>query len=69
MSNYTTGATEGFDGGEGRLSNAFNSCMRAGKLDGSTLTALIAGLQRQAQGLSQLARAIAEMDGHRSDDD
>ena len=62
MSTRTSSAEEGFNGGEGRFASAFNSAMHAKTLDGATLTNLIAGLQRQAQGLAQLAAAIGEMD-------
>ncbi len=62
MSATTDRATEGFDGAEGRFEWAFNAAMRAHSLDASTLTNLLAALQRQAQGLAQLARAVAEMD-------
>lgn len=61
MSGYTDRAEEGFAGAEGRFQGAFNSTMRANSFDQATVTELIAGLQRQAQGFLQLSRAVSEM--------
>jgi hypothetical protein len=62
MPGYIGRAEEGFAGAEGRFQSAFNSTMNARSLDQATVTNLIAGLQRQAQGFLQLARAVSEMD-------
>src|SRR3954447_26442523 len=62
MATYAESAEQGFSGAEGRFQGAFNSTMSSGDLDGATLTNLIAGLQRQAQGLQQLARAVSDLD-------
>ena len=61
MSNISN-ASDALNGGEGRFAGAFNSAMRTGTLDAATLTGLIAGLQRQAQGLAHLAAAISDID-------
>ncbi|MGH9821095.1 MAG: hypothetical protein ACRD43_13095 [Pyrinomonadaceae bacterium] len=57
MSGHTDRAEEGFAGAEGRFQGAFNAAMRAGSFDQSTVTEMIAGLQRQAQGFLQLSSA------------
>jgi hypothetical protein len=62
MPGYAGRAEEGFGGAEGRFGGAFNAAMNAKSLDQATVTNLVAGLQRQAQGFVQLARAVAELE-------
>jgi hypothetical protein len=62
MSGYIKRAQEGFAGAEGRFQGAFNAAMHSQSFDASTITELISGLQRQAQGLAQLARAVEEIE-------
>jgi hypothetical protein len=62
MPGYASRAEEGFGGAEGRFGGAFNAAMSAKSLDQAAVTNLVAGLQRQAQGLVQLARAVAELE-------
>ena len=54
-------AQQDFVAAEGQFSGAFNSAMRAKGFDASAATALLSGLQRQAQGLAALARQVSEL--------
>ncbi len=63
MSSYITRAAEGFAGAEGSFSSALNTSVAPHPFDPKvTFPHLIRGLQGQAQALSQMARAIGEMD-------
>jgi len=62
MSDKTQRAAQDFRAAEGRLQGAFNGVMNLGRLDPSVLTDMLAGLQRQAQGLATLADAVSELD-------
>ena len=62
MPGYLQRAEDGFSGAEGRFQSAFNSTMNTKTLDQVTVTNLIAGLQREAQALVQMNRALGEMD-------
>lgn len=62
MPGYASRAEEGFSGAEGRFGSAFNATMSAKSLDQATVTNLVAGLQRQAQAFTQLARAVGELE-------
>lgn len=62
MPGYAQRAEDGFSGAEGRFQSAFNTTMSARSLDQPTVTNMIAGLQRQAQALLQMNRALGEMD-------
>ena len=63
MSQQIELAMAAFSGAEGRMSGTFNSVMALRpSLYGPTLTEFLTGMQRQAQGLVHLARAIAEME-------
>ena len=63
MSQQIELATEAFSGAEGRMAGTFNVAMAQRSPEyGPMLTNYLAGMQRQAQGLLHLARAIAEME-------